>query len=72
MSSDDGWCMISFTVVVFVKDSVLGGDEYFGGCCPQSCFLGCLFSGVPPIYGAFRLYSQFHQSLFVLSRDPGS
>jgi hypothetical protein len=32
-------------------------------------FLGCLFSGVPPIYGAFCLYSQFHRSLFILSRD---
>ena len=32
------------------------------------CFLRCLFSGVPPIYGAFSLYYQFHWSLFVLSR----
>jgi len=31
--------------------------------------LGCLFSGVPPIYGASCLYSQFHRSPFVLSRD---
>jgi len=37
--------------------------------CPHGCFLGCLFSGVPPIYDAFTLYSHFHRSLFVLSRD---
>jgi len=39
---------IVFTEVVFVKATVLGGDVYFGGCCPLMCFLGCLFSGVPP------------------------
>jgi len=32
-------------------------------------FLGWLFSGVPPIYDAFCLYSQLHRSLFILSRD---
>ena len=32
-------------------------------------FYGVYFSGVPSIYVAFRLYSLFHQSLFVLSRD---
>jgi len=48
-----------------VKESVLGGDVYFGGCGPR----GCLFSGVPPMYDAFCLYPQFHRSLFVLSRD---
>jgi hypothetical protein len=61
---------IVFTVVVFVKETVLGGDVYFDGCCPQGCFIGCLFSGFPPIYDAFSLYSQFHRSLLVLSRDP--
>jgi len=60
---------IAFTVVAFVKESDLGGDVYLGGCCPQVCFLRCLFSGAPPIYGAFGLYSPFHHSLFVLSRD---
>jgi len=48
---------IIFTVVVFVKESVIGGDMNFGGCCPHECFLGCLFSGVPPIYNAFCLYA---------------
>ena len=52
VSSDDGWLDIVFTAVVFVKESVLGGDLYFGGCCPQGCYLGCLFLGVPPIYSA--------------------
>jgi len=37
---------------------VLGGDVYFGGRCPH----GCLFSGVPSIYGTFSLYSLFHRS----------
>jgi hypothetical protein len=31
VSSDDGWLDIVFTVVGFVKESVLGGDVYFGG-----------------------------------------
>ena len=47
---------IVFSVVVFVKESVLGDDVYFGRCCSQG-FLGCLFSGVSPIYIAFCLYS---------------
>jgi len=60
---------IVFTVVVFVKASVLGGDVCFGGCCPQKRLLVCLFSGVLPIYNVFSLYSLFHRSLFVLNRD---
>jgi hypothetical protein len=70
VSGDEGWCWISFLHrLFFVKESVLGGDVYFGGCCPQGCFLGCLFSGVPPIYDVSSLYSQFHRSLLVLSTD---
>ena len=61
-----GYC---FSLVVFVKVLVLGGDMYFGGRCPHGCFLGCLFSSVPPIYNVFSLYSQFHRSLFVLNMD---
>jgi hypothetical protein len=58
-----------FTVIIFVEVSVLGTNVYFDGCCPQGCFLWCLFSGVPSIYGAFNLYYHFHRSLSVLSRD---
>ena len=62
---------IIFTEVNFVKKSVLGGDVYFGGCCPvlRGVFLWCLFSDVPSTYDAFSLYSQFNRSLLVLSRD---
>ncbi|AES96043.1 transmembrane protein, putative [Medicago truncatula] len=56
-------CLYLLVVVVFMKKSVLGDDMYFGGSCPQGYFLRCLFSGVPPIYGAFSLYSQFHTGL---------
>jgi hypothetical protein len=58
-----------FYRVVFVKEFVLGGDVNFGGYCPQRCFIGCLFSGVLPMYDAFCLYAQFHRSLFVLSMN---
>ena len=38
MSSGDRWLWISFfSEVVFVKESVLGGDVYFGGCCSHGC-----------------------------------
>jgi len=57
VSSDDGRLDIVFIEVVFVKEFVLGGEVYFGGCCPLGCFLGCLFSGVPPLYDTFSLYS---------------
>jgi len=53
----------------FHEGVCLGGDMYFGGCCPQGCFLECLFLGVSRMYGTFSLYSLFHRSLFVLSRD---
>jgi len=33
--SDDGCLDIVYTMIVFVKESVLGGDVYFGGCCSQ-------------------------------------
>jgi len=55
---------IVFTVIVFLKKSVLGCDMYFGGSCSQGCFLRCLFSGVLPTYDTFSLYSQFHTGLF--------
>jgi hypothetical protein len=42
-------------------------DFWWG--CPQGCFFRVFISGAPPIYGALCLYAQFHQSLFVLSRD---
>jgi len=32
-----------FTVVVFVKESVLGGDVYCGGCCHQGVFKVFIF-----------------------------
>ena len=37
MSSDDEWLWISFSSDHSVKESVLGGDVYFGGCCPHEC-----------------------------------
>ena len=33
----DGYEYCFFSEVVFVKESVLGGDVYFGGCCPHGC-----------------------------------
>jgi len=37
MSSGDRWFWILFFSGCFVKESVLGGDVYFGGCCPHEC-----------------------------------
>jgi len=38
------------------------------GVVPRGVFR-VFISGIPPIYDTFCLYSQFHRSLFVLSRD---
>jgi len=29
--------MDTFFIGRFVKESILGGDIYFGGCCPKGC-----------------------------------
>jgi len=43
----------------FVKESVLGGDVYFGRCCPRGCWLDVVckivFYGV--YFRVFRLYT---------------
>jgi len=37
MSSGDGRLWISIFSGRFMKETVLGGDVYFGGCCPLGC-----------------------------------
>jgi len=37
MSSGDVWLWISFFSGRLAKESVLGGDDFFGGCCPHGC-----------------------------------
>jgi len=36
-SSGDRWLWISFVGGRLVKEHVLCGDVYFGGCCPRGC-----------------------------------
>ena len=68
MSSDDEWCWIScLQCSFFVKESVLGGDVYFGGCFPHGCLLGCLFSGVPVVGTLYSLWFRFRELLVFLS-----
>jgi len=38
VSSDDGGYEYRFSVVVSVKEPVLGGDVYFDGCCHHECW----------------------------------
>jgi hypothetical protein len=53
--------MISVSVVDFVNQFVLDGDVYLWlGVEYRGCLVWCLFSGVPPIYGAFSLYSLYY------------
>ena len=37
MSNGDGWLWISFVSGRLVKESVLGGNVYVCGCCPNEC-----------------------------------
>jgi len=40
VSSGDGWLWISFFSCILVKESVLGGDNFFGGCYPMGVKVG--------------------------------
>ena len=69
VSSDDGWCWIPFYSGRFREGVCFRWWRVFWWVLSTWVFLRCLFLGVPPIYDASCLYSQFHRSLFVLNKD---
>jgi hypothetical protein len=71
VSSDDGWCGYRFYRARFHEEVCFWWRRILLGLSSRVFFrVGCLFSGVLPLYGGFSLYFLIHRSLFFLSRDP--